>query len=163
MKRQHRAVILLSALLTVAWGTFLIEDGLFNAGSADAKEFGIGLAFLIPAFVFLMLGIKKEDLSVPRWSVIGLLIVLGTAYTGFVYSRWQSREENAGFAVGTDMIVGHVETENEWIMLDRSMLKRPAHWYESGVQVTYLADDEQRSLSIQLPAKYLPLKSLKEL
>ncbi len=165
MKRNLPAFILLITLLAIAWGIFLVEDGLFNSGSTDLKEFGIGLAFFIPAFIFILVifCIKRQSVPVSPWFGIGGLILLSVVYTGSVYSRWQSHAENAAPVKGGGMIIGHIETSNEWIMFDRSLLQRPAHWYESGVQLTYLAEDERHSLSVQLPAKYLPLKSIKKM
>lgn len=165
MKRQLPAFILLIAFLAIAWGIFLVEDGLFNTGATDFKEFGIGLAFFILAFIFTLVIFyaKRWFVRVSPWFGISTFILISVIYAGSVYLRWQNHEIKSEIVTGTDMIVGHVEASNEWIMVDRSLLQRPAHWYESGVRMTYLADDEQQSLSIRLPAKYLPLKSIKEM
>ena len=165
MKRQLPAFIILMASMAIAWGIFLVEDGLFNTGATDLKEFGIGLAFFISAFIFTLVVFCAKGWHVRMSPLFGIstFILISAIYAGSVYLRWQNHEINGDPVAGTDMIVGHVEASNEWIMVDRSLLQRPAHWYESGVRMTYLADDKQQSLSIRLPAKYLPLKSIKEL
>jgi len=165
MKRHLPAFILLLLLLAISWGVFLVEDGLFNTGSIDFKEFSIGLTFIICAFIFILAVFSNKRWSdrAPAWPGTSSLILIAVIYTGSVYLRWHDREENAGPVVGTDRIVGLVEASNEWIMIDRSLLQRPAHWYESSVQMIYLAEDEQQTLSIHLPAKYLSLKSIKEM
>lgn len=166
MKRYIREIALLLALATIAWGVFLLEDGLFNTGSADIKEFGLGLVFMLCGLLYTIVLFSNKSWFTPLSPAlrIGFLILISIMYTAYVYSRWSNRDEqNSQIVTGKDMIVGHVKASNEWIMVQKSMLQRSAHWYESGVYMSYLADDEQQSLSIRLPAKFLPLKSIKEL
>jgi len=153
------------AVLATAWGVFLIEDGLFNAGSADAREFAIGLGFAVPALTFTLQRICRQDwfTAVYRWLWISALLLLSVAYSASIYLRWLDRREIAQFASSNTMIIGHVKSLDEWIMIDQALLQRPAHWYESGVQVTYLTGNDQQLSSIQLPVKFLPLKSIKEM
>jgi hypothetical protein len=165
MKRHDREIIFLLALLAIAWGVFLIEDGLFNTGLADSKEFAIGLAFVVSGFIAALVLFCNQAwfARVSRLLRISTLIVICLAYAVTTYSRWLDRDENTQPVTGTDMIVAHVKASDEWIMVHKSQLQRPAHWYETGVDMTYLANDGQQLSAIQLPAKFLPLKSIKKM
>lgn len=156
---------MLLALAAIVWGVFLIEDGLFNSGSADLKEFGLGLIFILCGLLYILALFSNKSWFTPlsRALRISILVMISIMYTAYVHSRWPNRDENIQIVTGKDMIVGYINASNEWIMVQKSMLQRPAHWYESAVYMSYLADDEQQSLSIRLPAKFLPLKSIKEL
>ncbi len=160
----NRETYILSTFPAIAWGVYLIEDGLFNAGSADIKEFAIGLVFILPGLMIMLVSFCKpgSPARASPWPGIAMLVLISLLYTASVYSRWLNRGENIPPGAATEMIAGHIKASNEWIMIRKSMLQRPAHWYESGVLLTYLGD-EQQPLSIRLPAKFLPLKSIKEM
>ena len=161
----NRDINLLLAFLAMAWGVFLIEDGLFNAGSADLKEFAIGVVFILPGLIntLVLFCKQKYPARMSPWPGIGALVLLSLFYTTSVYSRWSNRGENTLPVVSaTAMIAAHVNASDEWLMIHKSLLQRPAHWYESGVLLSYLGDERQPR-SILLPAKFLPLKSIKEM
>ena len=164
MKRFGGRLIIL-AFLAIAWGVFLIEDGLFNTGLADIKEFAIGSAFVVAGFIVaLALFCNQVWLArVSRLRGISTLIVICLVFMATTYSRWLERDEQIQPVTGTDMMVAHVKASDEWIMIHKSQLQRPAHWYETGVRMTYLNDDGKKLSAIQLPAKFLPLKSIKQM
>lgn len=166
MKRYIREIAFLPVLPAIVWGVFLIEDGLFSTGSADLKEFGLGLIFTLCGLLYTLVLFSSKSWF--TWLSpalrISLLMLASIMYTAFVHSRWPNRDDqNSRIVSGKEMIVGHVKASNEWVMVQKSVLQRPAHWYESGVNITYLSDDEQQTLSIRLPVKFLPLKSIKEM
>jgi hypothetical protein len=165
MKHYSRAISNTVEVSAIAWGVFLIEDGLFNIGSIDIKEFSIGLTFFIIALLAVLVQFRRKPWIArvsPRFQ-ISVLILAIIIYTGSTYTRWLSRDEASQSVIASDSIVAHIESSNEWIMLPKSLLQRPAHWYESSVHLSYLTKDGQQSLSIYLPAKFISLKSIKEM
>ncbi len=164
MKRGIRDILFLTAIPALAWGVFLIEDGLFNTGSADIREFFIGLGVVVVALTVIVQRLCDHGwfAQVSPLLRVSALILLGAVYSASTWSRWSHRDEHTQLAAAEAMIVAHVKNSNEWIMIDKALLRRPAHWYESGVQVIYLRADNQQAVSIQLPAKFLSLSTAKE-
>ena len=143
----------------------MIEDGLFNSGSLDLKEFGIGTAFVFFSFFAALIMFCVVDCFVflSQAAKIGTLMLLLTVYSASLSLRWHNYEKKDLPDSRNDLIVAHISSSNEWIMIEKSMLQRPARWYETGTKVSYLADREAEATVIQLPTKYLPLKSIKQL
>ena len=165
MKAYQPTFLILLLILACVWGVFLIEEGLFNSGSIDLKEFGIGVGFVLFAFLAAVILFCVEDCFVflSQAMKISTLMLLLTVYSASVSLRWQNHEKRALLVSRIDLTVAHIGSSNEWIMIEKSMLQRPARWYETGVKAHYLADEEAEPTAIQLPAKYLPLKYIKEL
>jgi len=149
------------ALFLLGWGVYLAEDGMLNPGAVDVKETTIGTLFMLAALILLAQvlrrGSVRRRIAFPvLLSFLSLPLLL---YMASIYMRWQDHEYRFVPPRGSGTVIGHVDASGEWLVIDRVLLERPAHWYETGVRLTYLAGDRQPR-TIQLPAKYLPLKSI---
>lgn len=164
MSRVWTYIVIVVAVCCFPFGVFFIEDGLFNPGNVDIKEFNIGVVFLITGLLGFAGSLSCRRLF-PASVAMFLSVVLISGilvYINYSYSRWLDRALFFSVEGATKKVMGLVKASEEWIMIDEALLQRPARWYESGVTTVYLDDRQLQSQTIELPLKYLPLRTLKD-
>ena len=158
MRNLHTAPF--AGLALLACGIYFIEDGLFNIGYPDGKEFTIGLAFALAGLALFLSQFKSNKLlaGLPRKETIAGIGVAVLLYAATDSVRWLNRGEPVWLISGGGMTVVQLDGSSKTAMVHTSLLERPARWFETGIWVRIQNPGEAKFVRRKLPKKSLLLQ-----